>query len=113
MAGAALAAAAALVAATLALGAAAAGGASALSQRLAGAADSAALAAADAASGAVPVDGDPCDAADRIARAFGAALDSCALNGPVAIVHVSAAYAGFTAVAGSRAGPPEAAASDG
>ncbi|MDR6867636.1 hypothetical protein J2Y69_002240 [Microbacterium resistens] len=113
MAGSVLAAGAAALAASVALGAALLGGAATTAQRVAGAADAAALAAADAVSGAVPFDGDPCEAAARVAAASGAHLDECALDEQVANVQVSAAYAGFTAVARSRAGPPEVAAGNG
>lgn len=101
------------VTAVLALGAAMVGGAGATSQRVAAAADAAALAAADALSGAVPVQEEPCALAERVARSHGGALESCRIDGAVAIVQVSAAYAGFPAVAASRAGPPETPAGDG
>jgi secretion/DNA translocation related TadE-like protein len=101
------------VAGALALGAAMVGGAGAASQRVAAAADAAALAAADATSGAVPVQGDPCALALRVAAAHHAALDECRIDGLVVRVRVSAAYAGFPAVAASRAGPPEHPAGDG
>ncbi|MGN8026496.1 helicase [Microbacterium sp. 22242] len=101
------------VAGTLALGAAMVGGAGAVSQRVAAAADAAALAAADAVSGAVPVNADPCTLAGRVSAAHGAALEDCRIEGLVVRVRVSAAYAGFPAVAASRAGPPELSAGDG
>lgn len=104
---------AAAVAATLAIAAALIGGAGTASQRLAGSADAAALAAADVASGAVASAGSPCEVAATVAAASGARLQDCRLDGFVAIVQVSAAYAGITAVARSRAGPPEVAADDG
>ena len=113
MAGAALAVGGIAVTAALGLGAALVGGAGATSQRLAAAADAAALAAADALSGAIAVADEPCTLAARVARAHGAVLQDCRLEGAVVIVHVSAAYAGFPAVAGSRAGPPELPAGDG
>lgn len=91
----------------IALGLAAVGGAAVTSQRVAGAADAAALAAADAASGAVPTTDEPCALASRVAAASGAALTDCALEGFVATVQVQAAYAGLTAVSRARAGPPE------
>ncbi|GAA4486363.1 helicase [Microbacterium panaciterrae] len=101
------------VAGTLALGAAMVGGAGAASQRVAAAADAAALAAADTTSGAIPSDSDPCTVAGRVAAAHHAALDDCRIDGLVVRVRVSAAYAGFPAVATSRAGPPEHTAGDG
>jgi len=113
MAGSALAVGGIAVAAVLGLGTAMVGGAGATSQRMAAAADAAALAAADALSGAIPVADEPCAVAGRVARAHGAALESCLIDGAVVIVQVSAAYAGFPAVAGSRAGPPELPAGDG
>ena len=101
------------VTAALGLGAAMVGGAGATSQRMAAAADAAALAAADATSGAIPVDADPCTVAARVAAVHGAGLDDCRIDGLVVRVRVSAAYAGFPAVATSRAGPPEHPAGDG
>ena len=106
MAGSALAVGGLAVTAVLALGAAMVGGAGATSQRTAAAADAAALAAADALSGAITVADEPCALAARVAEAHRAALQDCRIDGPVVIVHVSAAYAGFPSVAGSRAGPP-------
>ncbi|GAA5147855.1 hypothetical protein GCM10025768_08590 [Microbacterium pseudoresistens] len=113
MAGTAAALGAATAAAALAFGAALLGGAATVSQRVAGAADAAALAAADVASGAVPSAADACTVAARVARAAGARLDDCAVDEQVAVVQVSAAYAGTHAVARSRAAPPESAADDG
>ncbi|MDF2560940.1 MAG: helicase [Microbacterium sp.] len=107
MAGTALAAGVLTVAATLSLGLAAVGGASVTAQRVAGAADAAALAAADAASGAVPTVVEPCALAARVAEASGAQLTGCSLEGLVATVEVQAAYAGLAAVSRARAGPPE------
>ena len=95
------------------LGAVMVGGAGATSQRLAAGADAAALAGADAFSGAIPVSEEPCALAARVAEANAVALQDCRIDGAVVIVHVSAAYAGFPAVAGSRAGPPELPAGDG
>ncbi|QYM63526.1 helicase [Microbacterium sp. Se5.02b] len=107
MAGTALAAGVLTVAAALSLGLAAVGGACVTAQRVAGAADAAALAAADTASGAVPGTDAPCTVAGRVATAAGAALTGCTLEGFVATVEVQAAYAGLAAVSRARAGPPE------
>lgn len=76
----------------------------AASQSVAGAADAAALAAADVASGLIP--GVPCEAAQRAAELSGAQLESCALDGVVATVSVSRMVVGMRAQARSRAGPP-------
>ncbi|MFT4258530.1 helicase, partial [Microbacterium sp.] len=73
----------------------------------AGAADAAALAAADAATGAVMAADEPCALAARVAAASGAVLTGCELVGFVATVQVQAAYAGIAAVSRARAGPPE------
>jgi len=67
------------------------------------AADAAALAAADAASGLVP--GYPCEIAARVASANGASLDGCALDGLVATVVVGRPLLGFEVVASATAGP--------
>jgi hypothetical protein len=48
-----------------------------------------------------------CTLAARVAAASGATLTGCALDGMVATVTVSAAYAGLAAVSRARAGPPE------
>ena len=87
---------------TVALGAVAA--ASVHTQRLAGAADAAALAAADAASGAVT--GVPCERATEVAAAAEVEIVACDLDGLVATVRVAAPFAGFSASAIARAGPP-------
>ncbi|WP_435746614.1 Rv3654c family TadE-like protein [Microbacterium sp. PMB16] len=94
-------------AAALSLGLTIVGGAAVVAQRAAGAADAAALAAADAASGAVPSPDEPCALAGRVARAAGATLSGCTIEGFVATVEVQAAYAGLAAVSRARAGPPE------
>jgi secretion/DNA translocation related TadE-like protein len=107
MAGTALAAGILTVAATLSLGLAAVGGAAVTAQRNAGAADAAALAAADAASGAIITDEDPCALAARVAAASGAALSACSVRGLTATVEVHSAYAGLVAVSRARAGQPE------
>lgn len=73
-------------------------------QRLAGAADAAALAAADTASGAVV--GFPCERAAEVASATGSVLTECAVDGLVATVTVSSRFGPMTASARARAGPP-------
>ncbi|MDZ5144560.1 Rv3654c family TadE-like protein [Microbacterium testaceum] len=83
------------------------GGAALAAERLAGTADAAALAAADAASGAVT--GVPCDEAARIAEAGNASLRECDVEGLIATITVAGAYGGISFDARSRAGPPEAA----
>lgn len=107
MAGTALASAVIAVTATLSVGLAAVGGASAASQRVASAADAAALAASDVSMGAVTAEAPACAVAARVAEAHGADLSSCVLEGAVATTEVRAAYAGVTVVARARAGPPE------
>ena len=74
------------------------------SQRAANAADAAALAAADAVSGAVP--GVPCELAEATAARNGAALDTCRTDGPVASVTATVSAFGFEHRADARAGPP-------
>lgn len=98
------------VAATMALGAALIGGAATTAHRVAGAADAAALAAADTASGAITLTELPCHAAERVARAAGTTVTECRLDGLVATVQVNSTYAVMTVVAVARAGPPEVAA---
>lgn len=73
-------------------------------QALAGAADAAALAAADTLSGAVA--GTPCAAAASVARANGAELEACVLDGLVATVRVGGSAAGIHLSATATAGPP-------
>ncbi|MFJ4254903.1 helicase [Microbacterium sp. NPDC090003] len=107
MAGSALATGVLVTTAGLALGLAAVGGAAVTAQRVAGAADAAALAAADAVSGAVVVAEEPCAVAARVAGAAGATLTGCSIDGFVATVQVESAYAGVAAVSRARAGPPE------
>ena len=68
-----------------------------------GAADAAALAAADVASGLLP--GHPCDAATRVAAANGAALRTCTVDGLVATVVVSRWVLGFAFAESATAGP--------
>ncbi|WP_236713589.1 Rv3654c family TadE-like protein [Rathayibacter tanaceti] len=74
-------------------------------QRSIAAADASALAAADVASGLLP--GEPCAAAGRVARAGGATLSRCELEGGVASVEVTVAVGPLPLAARSRAGPPE------
>jgi secretion/DNA translocation related TadE-like protein len=73
---------------------------------MAGAADAAALAAADARSGLVG--GDPCALAASVARANGAELTACDLDGLVVTVAVSTSVAGFAVPGIATAGPPDA-----
>ena len=73
-------------------------------QRVIGASDLAALAAADGASGAVA--GEPCELARRVAVADGARLASCQVDGLVVAVTVVGSFAGIPITARSRAGPP-------
>jgi secretion/DNA translocation related TadE-like protein len=88
-----------ILVAVLALGAALV-----IRQRVIGAADAAALAAADGASGAVG--GVPCGLAARVAQANHAALTRCALDGLVATVTATASFGGVPFAARSTAGPP-------
>lgn len=69
-----------------------------------GAADAAALAAADTASGALP--GVPCEAASRTAEGNGASLTACSVDGLIAAVAVAREVVGMTIDARARAGPP-------
>lgn len=92
------------VAATLMLGLAGVSAAAAFGQRLAGAADAAALAAADSASGAVA--GVPCERAEEVVAASGLALSRCEVDGLVATVTVSGRFGVLAAAASARAGPP-------
>jgi secretion/DNA translocation related TadE-like protein len=71
---------------------------------IAGAADAAALAAADVASGLVP--GVPCEAAARQAGAGGGVLASCELDGTVVTVTVSSTVLGVPFAVRATAGPP-------
>ncbi|MFC0196480.1 Rv3654c family TadE-like protein, partial [Microbacterium arthrosphaerae] len=90
--------------AILATSLAALGGAAVVGQRLAAAADAGALAAADTASGAIT--GVPCERAAEVAAEFGAGLESCQLDELIATVTVTMPFAGLTARASARAGPP-------
>ncbi|GAA5207304.1 Rv3654c family TadE-like protein [Microbacterium kyungheense] len=85
-------------------GLAAVGSAAVIGQRLASAADAGALAAADAASGAVT--GVPCDLAGEVAAEFGARIDACDLDGLIATVTVEMRVGPVVARASARAGPP-------
>lgn len=71
----------------------------------AGAADAAALAAADARVGAVT--GYPCERAAEVAAANGATMTECTVDGLVATVTVTRSVAGFTLVQSASAGPPD------
>lgn len=78
-----------------------------LKQRVVAAADAAALAAADTASGALA--GFPCDAAQKAARLNGARLDRCEIDGLIASVSAVSSYWGLNISVLARAGPPGAA----
>lgn len=73
-------------------------------QRAVAAADAAALAAADVASGLLP--GDACAEASRIARAGRAELTRCSVQKGIATVEVTVVVGPFLLPAKSRAGPP-------
>ncbi|CAN5400989.1 hypothetical protein BH10ACT6_BH10ACT6_15440 [soil metagenome] len=96
----------AIVAAVVVLGLSAVGlaGGLAARQRVIGASDLAALAAADAASGAVA--GDPCEVAARVLTAGEARLESCHVDGLDVTVTAVGTYSGVPLTARSRAGPP-------
>ena len=74
-------------------------------QSVQGAADAAALAAADTASGAVA--GVPCAAAAEAARLNGASVTACTVDGLIASVSAARGYLGFELGAQARAGPPD------
>jgi secretion/DNA translocation related TadE-like protein len=74
-------------------------------QRVSAAADAAALAAADTASGLVS--GVPCERAARAARLNGARLGSCRVDGLVVLVRAEDEVAGLPIAVWARAGPPE------
>lgn len=80
-------------------------GATASHARAAAAADLAALAAADVASGRLA--GAVCETADRVADANGAALESCEQSGAVVTVTTATPYLAWRASASARAGPPD------
>lgn len=92
-----------MVTATLTLGLAATGGAAVAARRAAGAADNAAIAAADTVSGALP--GEPCGRAKEVAEASGAHLIDCGTEDLDAFVTVEVPFAGAVATARARAGP--------
>jgi secretion/DNA translocation related TadE-like protein len=73
-------------------------------QQIVAASDAAALAAADAASGAVT--GEPCGRATQLAAADGARLTACTVDGATVDVAVAGSVLGVTVTARSRAGPP-------
>lgn len=96
----------ALVMAVVVIGLAGVTLASALSARqlVIGAADLAALAGADAASGAIG--GVPCQVAADVARGNSARLAACEADGMVVTVTVVGSFAGIPIQARSTAGPP-------
>ncbi len=69
-----------------------------------GAADAAALAAADVARGISP--GTPCVMAATVAAANGALLDECLVDGVIVTVRVNVAILVFSVAATATAGPP-------
>jgi len=75
----------------------------AVRQAVAGAADAAALAAADVASGLVP--GYPCEMAGRVAAANSASVVSCEVDGLVVTVVTARQFGALTARAAATAGP--------
>lgn len=75
-------------------------------QRAANAADAAALAAADTASGRLP--GFPCETARRVAERNEASLVDCELDGVTAVVEASVDTRWGAVTVAARAGPPEA-----
>lgn len=76
----------------------------AIKQQVSGAADAAALAAADTASGLVA--GFPCENATRAAALNGTQLARCELDGLIATVAARTGYLGFEIAVEARAGPP-------
>jgi len=77
-----------------------------VSGQLRTAADAAALAAADTASGLLP--GVPCEAAERAAELNNARLTTCDVSGFIAAVTVGRTVAGQLLGARAKAGPPAA-----
>ncbi|WP_210480395.1 Rv3654c family TadE-like protein [Naasia sp. SYSU D00948] len=73
-------------------------------RQIAGAADAAALAAADGLSGAVP--GVPCELAGQVAALNTAAVASCEVAGTEVIVVTVGEVLGLPVQAAARAGPP-------
>ena len=106
MAGTALAAGVLTVAATLSLGLAAVGGAAVTAQRTAGAADAAALAAADTALGFAS--GVPCERAAEVVSQARLTLIGCDVDGVTVTVEAAAVTGVFRVHARARAGPPPA-----
>lgn len=92
------------IVATVLGGAVVAGRVAEASQRAAGAADAAALAAADTLSGRVP--GIACESASMIAQRNGTSLAACDAVGLVVTISVATAVLGFPITATARAGPP-------
>ena len=76
----------------------------AVSRSVANAADAAALAAADTASGAIA--GYPCEAADAVATLNQTVVMHCTVAGLIASVSVRRGVHGFDISASARAGPP-------
>jgi secretion/DNA translocation related TadE-like protein len=76
-------------------------------QSAADAADNAALAGADAAVGIIP--GFPCAEAARVARADGATIGACVVDGAVVTVRTTSTVFGRAVTASATAGPPPAA----
>jgi secretion/DNA translocation related TadE-like protein len=72
---------------------------------VAGAADAAALAAADARVGVAT--GFPCERAAQVAAANGATLTTCEVDGLIATVSVSGTILGFRLESTATAGPPQ------
>jgi secretion/DNA translocation related TadE-like protein len=77
----------------------------AVGQSVCNAADAAALAAADTASGAVA--GVPCEMAAAAATLNRASVADCVVDGLIATVTVARDVGGFTMVTRARAGPPD------
>lgn len=73
-------------------------------QRVAGAADAAALAAADVAVGREP--GIPCVVAERVAAANRATLQRCVVDGLIVTVRVASSVGIMAVTADATAGPP-------
>jgi secretion/DNA translocation related TadE-like protein len=71
---------------------------------VAGAADAAALAGADVATGLAP--GEPCDVAGRIGSANGALISRCDVDGLIVTVTAKATFLGMPLSASATAGPP-------
>ncbi len=90
----------------LAMALAAVGAVLVAQRRAAGAADAAALAAADALAGFLS--DEPCDAASRVAQGNGTVLDACVVDGLVATVRVRASSGPVSLRASATAGPPPA-----